>query len=107
MNPREESILNRDPRSPAYAATQRDSQRTRVRRRLLKTSTPPLSSDVSSRRRAEMPSVRLSSDARLVAGLDERVLDRTGWDVDAFCFEAVRNAFAPRGIIFTILHSKQ
>lgn len=33
-----------------------------------------------------------AAHSRLVAGLDERVRDQTGWDVDTFCFEAVRNA---------------
>ena len=41
---------------------------------------------------AHSQGLEAAAHARLVAGLDERVLDRTGWDVDAFCFEAVRNA---------------
>ena len=41
---------------------------------------------------AHSQGLEAAAHARLVAGLDERVLDQTGWDVDAFCFEAVRNA---------------
>ena len=41
---------------------------------------------------AHSQGLEAAAHARLVAGLDERVVDRTGWDVDAFCFEAVRNA---------------
>mmetsp|Transcript_1039 Transcript_1039/g.4626 ORF Transcript_1039/g.4626 Transcript_1039/m.4626 type:complete len:93 (+) Transcript_1039:2094-2372(+) len=41
---------------------------------------------------AHSQGLEAAAHARLVAGLDERVLDQTGWDVDTFCFEAVRNA---------------